>query len=68
MIRFNMKITRRRALIVIIVAISIMVIDSTIVKYIAFSNKEFPTLMYTLVSLSHLQLFLSEQLLCSLDL
>jgi len=31
---------------VIIVAISLMVIDSTIVKYIAFSNKEFPTSVY----------------------
>jgi hypothetical protein len=31
---------------VIIFAISIMVIDSTIVKYIAFSNKEYPTLVY----------------------
>jgi hypothetical protein len=28
---------------VIIIAISLMVIDSTIVKYIAFSNKEYPT-------------------------
>jgi len=31
---------------VIIFAISIMVIDSTIVKYIAFSTKEYPTLAY----------------------
>jgi hypothetical protein len=31
---------------VIIVAISLMVIDSTIVKYIAFSNKEYPTPVY----------------------
>jgi len=30
----------------IIVAISLMVIDSTIVKYIAFSNKEYPTPVY----------------------
>ncbi len=34
---------------VIIFAISIMVIDSTIVKYIAFSNKEYPTLVYVSV-------------------
>ena len=46
MIQFNLKITRRRALMVIIAAISVMVIDSTIVKYIAFSNKEYPTLVY----------------------
>jgi hypothetical protein len=46
MIQFNLKITKRRALMVIIFAISIMVIDSTIVKYIAFSNKEYPTLVY----------------------
>jgi hypothetical protein len=31
---------------VILVAISLMVIDSTIVKYIAFSNKEYPTPVY----------------------
>jgi hypothetical protein len=31
---------------VIIFAISIMVIDSTIVKYIAFSTKEYPSLVY----------------------
>jgi len=46
MIQFNLKITKRRALIVIIAAILVMVIDSTIVKYIAFSNKEYPTLVY----------------------
>jgi hypothetical protein len=46
MIQFNLKITKTRALMVIIVAISLMVIDSTIVKFIAFSNKEFPTLAY----------------------
>lgn len=34
---------------VIIFAISIMVIDSTIVKYIAFSTKEYPTLVYVSV-------------------
>jgi hypothetical protein len=31
---------------VILIAISLMVIDSTIVKYIAFSNKEYPTTVY----------------------
>ena len=31
---------------VIIFAISVMVVDSAIVKYIAFSNKEYPTLTY----------------------
>jgi hypothetical protein len=46
MIQFNLKITRRRALMVIIFAISVMIVDSTIVKYIAFSNKEFPTPVY----------------------
>jgi hypothetical protein len=46
MIQFNLKITKRRALMVIIVAISLMVIDSTVVKYIAYSNKEFPTPVY----------------------
>jgi hypothetical protein len=42
MIQFGYKITRRRTLMVIIVAISVMVIDSTIMKYIGFSNKEYP--------------------------
>jgi hypothetical protein len=46
MIQFNLKITKRRALMVIIVSISLMVVDSTIVKYIAFSNKEYPTSVY----------------------
>ena len=41
-----MKINKRRALMVIIAAISVMVIDSTIVKYIAFSNKEYPVSVY----------------------
>jgi hypothetical protein len=49
MIQFDLKTTRRRALMVIIFAISIMVIDSTIVKYIAFSTKEYPTLVYVSV-------------------
>jgi len=31
---------------VILFAISIMVLDTTIVKYIAFSNKEYPTPLY----------------------
>jgi hypothetical protein len=43
---FNLKINKRRALMVIIAAISVMVIDSTIVKYIAFSNKEYPAPVY----------------------
>src|SRR6266508_3172699 len=46
MIQFDLKITKRRALMVIIFAISVMVVDSTIVKYIAFSNKEYPTPLY----------------------
>ncbi len=46
MIQFNLKITKRRALVVIIAGISLMIIDSTIVKYIAFSNKEFPIPVY----------------------
>ena len=43
MIRFSITITRKRALMVIFAAVSIMIIDSTIVKYIAFSTQEFPT-------------------------
>jgi len=46
MIQFDLKINKRRALMVIIAAISVMVIDSTIVKYIAFSNKEYPAPVY----------------------
>lgn len=49
MFQFDLKITKRRALILIIVVISIMVIDSTFVKYVAFSNKEFPTPVYVTI-------------------
>jgi hypothetical protein len=45
MLQFNLIITKRRALMLILAAISVMVIDSTIVKFIAFNNKEYPTLM-----------------------
>jgi hypothetical protein len=44
--QFSLKITKRRALMVIIAVISVMVIDSTVVKYIAFTNKEYPTHVY----------------------
>jgi hypothetical protein len=44
MVQFNLIITKRRALILILAAISVMVIDSTIAKFIAFSNIEYPTL------------------------
>ena len=44
MVQFNLIITKRRALMLILAAISVMVIDSTIVKFIAFSNIEYPTL------------------------
>jgi len=57
MIQFNLKITKRRALIIIIAAISIMVIDSTIVKYIAFSNKEYPTPVYVSIFVTLAVLF-----------
>src|SRR5678815_2017196 len=43
MVQFNITITKKRALMVIFAAVSIMIIDSTIVKYIAFSTQEFPT-------------------------
>jgi hypothetical protein len=43
--QFNLIITKRRALMLILAAISVMVIDSTIVKFIAFNNKEYPTLL-----------------------
>jgi hypothetical protein len=46
LVQFNIAITRRRALAAILVVISILIIDSTIVKYIAFSNKELPTSTY----------------------
>jgi hypothetical protein len=48
MVQFNLIITKRRALILILAAISVMVIDSSIVKFIAFSNKEYPTLNATI--------------------
>jgi hypothetical protein len=46
MVQLNLKITKRRAMMVILLAISLMIIDSTIVKYIAFSNREYPTPVY----------------------
>jgi len=58
MIQFNLKITKRRALMVIIFAISIMVVDSTIVKYIAFSNKEYPIHVYVSVFITLAVMFI----------
>jgi hypothetical protein len=52
-----MKINKRRALMVIIAAISVMVIDSTIVKYIAFSNKEYPVSVYVSIFVTLAVLF-----------
>lgn len=57
MFQFNLKITKRRAFIVIIAAISIMVIDSTIVKYIAFSNKEYPPSVYVRIFVTLVVMF-----------
>jgi hypothetical protein len=57
MIQYNLKITKRRALMIIIFAISIMVLDTTIVKYIAFSNKEYPSSMYVSIFVSLVILF-----------
>jgi hypothetical protein len=45
MVQFNLIITKRRALMLILAVISVMIVDSTIVKFIAFSNKEYPTLL-----------------------
>ena len=42
---------------VIIAAISLMVIDSTIVKYIAFSNKEYPAPVYVSIFVTLVVLF-----------
>jgi hypothetical protein len=57
MFQFNLKITKRSAFIVIIAAISIMVIDSTIVKYIAFSNKEYPPPVYVSIFVTIVVMF-----------
>jgi len=57
MIQFDLKITKRRALMVILIAISVMVIDSTIVKYIAFSNKEYPIPVYVSIFVALAVLF-----------
>ena len=43
-VQFKFIITKRRALILILAAISVIIIDSNIVKFIAFSNKEYPSL------------------------
>jgi hypothetical protein len=52
-----LKITKRPTLIVIIAAISLIVIDSTIVKYIAFSNKEYPTPVYVSIFVALVVIF-----------
>jgi hypothetical protein len=46
MVQFSITITKKRALMVIVFAISIMVVDSTIVKYIASSNQAYPSPVY----------------------
>lgn len=43
MVLLNLNITRKRALAIILIVMSIMIIDSSIVKFIAFGNKELPT-------------------------
>ena len=43
MVPLNLNITRKRALAIILIVMSIMIIDSSIVKFIAFGNKELPT-------------------------
>src|SRR5512133_105187 len=43
MVRFSVNITRKKALMVIIAAVSIMIIDSTIANYIAYSTQVFPS-------------------------
>lgn len=57
MVHFNIAITRRRALAVILVVVSILIIDSTIVKFIAFSNKELPTSTYVSIFITFTILF-----------
>src|SRR5574341_30057 len=58
MIQFNLKITKRRALTVIIFAISVMAVDSTFVKYIAFSNREYPAPLYFSIFITTTVLFI----------
>lgn len=58
MIQFNLKITKRRALTVIIFAISVMAVDSTFVKYIAFSNREYPAPLYVSIFITLTVLFI----------
>jgi len=58
MIRFSIIITRKRALMVIFAAVSIMIIDSTILKYIAFSTQEFPTATIVSIFISLALLFI----------
>jgi hypothetical protein len=42
MVLLNLNITRKRALAIILIVMSIMIIDSSIVKFVAFGNKELP--------------------------
>ena len=43
MVLLNLNIIRKTALVIILIVMSIMIIDSSIVKFIAFGNKELPT-------------------------
>jgi len=57
MVQLNLTINKERALLVILVAISIMAIDSTFVKYFATSDKELTTPMYVGIFITFTMLF-----------
>lgn len=55
--QFKITITRKRALMVIFAVISVMIIDSTIVKYISYGTKEMPTRIYVNTFVTFAMLF-----------
>ena len=57
MVQFKLTINKKRALTVILVAISIIPIDSTFVKYFATSDKELTSPMYVGIFITFTILF-----------
>jgi hypothetical protein len=57
MVQFSINITRKRALMVIFAAVSIMIIDSTIVNYVVYSTQKLPSRTYVSIFITLALLF-----------
>lgn len=58
MFQFSTVITRKRALLLIFVVTSLLIIDSTFVKYIAYSNQEFHARTYAGIFITFVMFFI----------